>query len=349
MVREGWVCRRINGQTLKGEMSMFKVKQTLMVLFGAFTVLFSAKIAFAAQPTMGSNACEGAIPLKQLVRVEVRKDDLSDCPRRVRTPYLCALHRADLAHRSLSHAMRTTIADLGNGTCGRVNLRGVLIWTEDRASLEGKKFVDLGTELPSGNLRFGAWKTNVLYLAPVSGEELLASCTSDLADCNAQLVKTAVKCPEPECPKAESPTFIPQVEKGPTGLTRDPNNPVSREELQTYAREQDAIEEEQSAIERAQLAITKELKRFNDLVVFGDKIAECKTKGLLLYSTAKKDCLTTVDLNAMLNRHAQQQLAASYAMVDSLRVALRKSRSCLGRWRWSSDTDGWCDTSNSMW
>ncbi|MBI2552061.1 hypothetical protein HYW17_02050 [Candidatus Uhrbacteria bacterium] len=166
------------------------------VLCAIFTVFLTVSKADArALPAMGSDVCQGALPLAKLVAVKVSKNkaDRRACPAGSRSPYLCALHTAGLAHRSLGHAMRETIADLGDGTCGRVNLRGALLWTADGKSFTGDKFLDPRRALPATNLRFGAWRTDVLYLTPVAGEEQLAQVTSERNECRAEL-KTAEQC-----------------------------------------------------------------------------------------------------------------------------------------------------------
>lgn len=196
--------------------------------FFAITMIASAAHAAPAD----SNVCEGALPIAQLIRVEVVKGGYryADCPRGARSPYLCALHRAGFAGRSLGYAMRNILADLGDGTCERVNLRGVLIHTADGRELHGDKFVNPRKSLPVSGLRFGAWRTGVLYLAPEGGGEQLAKCTQERSACETELAQAdkcgqndqlydpgtgecrpcptppVVECPErsecPECPTA---------------------------------------------------------------------------------------------------------------------------------------------------
>ncbi len=313
-------------------------------LFTLVAVLITADKAHArALPAMGSDACQGALPINELVRVAVVKSNYKGCPAGNRSPYLCALHTAGLAYRNLGHAMRTTIADLGNGTCGRVNLRGVLIYTADGRELHGDRFEDPTKRIPH-NVRFGAWRTDVLYLTPVAGEEQLAQVTSERNECRAELkpaeqcgqdgklydpatqtcvdqkvaapaVAVAAECPVcPDCPAADTRRSDQRARKSQADLQQC---------LQERDQERDRFREELTHGEGA-LCVAKR--------------QECEDRGALL-NPESMQCFSGVTLS-----HSEAELVTT--RLAALNKLVMDARLCQGRrgqhFRYTSPTSGEC-------
>ncbi len=268
------------------------MKTLLSVLFALATV-FAASDASAAWPTMTDSVCSGAVTVDKLVKIEVKKGDLKGCPEGLRTPYLCAMHKAGYSQRSLGYAMRHTIADLGDGTCGRVNMRGALVYKSDGTTVAGDKLVDPSRKMAETGLRFGAWKTRVLYLSP--GEAELAMCQSDLATANAQVDKMTAKkavvcpaCPKAECPKTECPACV--VTKCPICPECPESAPSpTAQELHDEVERFNALTVEHDALQKQRYALLGQITNLQGVTT---KAASCYNEGKL-YDPSKNACVTS--------------------------------------------------------
>lgn len=307
----------------------------LVTALFTFAMLFRSGSA-QARPAINDPVCQGAVTVDKLVAISVKKGDFGDCPKGLRSPYLCAMYRAGYSQRSLGYAMRHTLADLGDGTCGRVNLQGVLVYQADGSMVEGDKFVDPTRTMSETGLRFGAWKTRVLYIA--GGEAELAMCTAELATCRAQSVKPAkaevrletFRVPQPACPAAKCPACPKRLKRDETAAPACPSASTPSEgkmlaaELQERTTERDAL-----------------YAQVSQLLPVTSRVVKCRNAGHL-YDPAKAVC---VEFSVMRETAVNASVASATAELDQLRAALKNARSCLGKFRFTSDTAGWCDTS----
>lgn len=291
------------------------------VLFTTILIAFFAAATANAAPATGSDDCQGALPLDKLIRVEVVKGDSTDCPRGARSPYLCAMHKAGFAGRSLGYAMRNTLAALDDGTCERINLRGVLIHTAQGKELRGDKFLDPSRALPTHGLRFGAWKTSVLYLVPEDGQEQLAQCTRERSDCQAALAQST----PPKCPEIAADKECPACPECPTAA-RCPACPTCTAKIDDL---RDCV--------NARHALQGQV----------DKSQACGAKDEL-FNPNTQQCVPSAGIGPVVAQATADRLAEVTAELDRLRAAFGEVRSCIrGGWRFrfTGETHGVCERS----
>lgn len=327
----------------KGEIAMLNRS---LVLFTLAIALFASQ-AHAGQPAAtDSDACEGALPLEKLIRVTVVKGGYSDCPRGARSPYLCALHKAGFGSRSLGYAMRNTLAALDNGTCERVNLRGVLIWKADGSTLKGDDFVDSSRTLPASELRFGAWKTRVLYLASQDGEKQLAACTHDLAACRAQVAKV-VSCGrrlyDPANDKCvDKPAVAPSVAAVLPASEDCPVCPKSTDTTCPKCPTCTMNVKDARACIATRYALQQEVANLQPKV---DKAKECGRREQL-FNPKTGNCVPSAGLSPAVAQSAADRLATLTTELSQLRAAFGVVRACStagGRFSFSSMYAGRCE------
>lgn len=332
--------------------------KTILILGVFFTFLAltatSANAKKAALPSMTDHVCSGAVAIDKLIKVNVSKTDLDACPKGLRSPYLCAMHKAGMGHRSLGHAMRHTIADLGDGTCGRVNLQGTLVYKDAGATVEGNKFVDPRVKMPEVGLRFGAWKAHVLYLTPAAGEAELASCMGDLTVCGNKLAQiekcrtdgklydpasntcvspvvstasTAVRASEcPKCAKCLKTATVaasecPMIECPVFDLT-----PLHAE-IRTCATARDALQ-----------------TQVNALTPVHSVIEQCRATHVP-YDPESGQCINTTQLARFLGKAQVDRIDGLVAQVREMRTLITTAQACSaggGKFNFTGDTTGWC-------
>lgn len=166
---------------------------TVFAFFAFFFVTLPpvyAAPAPAALPAMDSEACKGALPRDNLIKVAITRscdrnhDGANDCAGK--NPYQCSLHCKGLTGVDLDVSMRMPI-DQGNGTCARENVRGTLLWKgavspgNDRP---GDTYTDPRRPLPSGVLLFGAYQDREILVA--TNIDYCDEALGDLRRCAAQ-------------------------------------------------------------------------------------------------------------------------------------------------------------------
>lgn len=317
--------------------------KTILLLSVLFTLAMTGS-ANAARPVLTDPACAGAVTIDKLITIDVSKTDLDACPKGLRSPYLCAMHKAGFASRSLGYTMRHTLADLGDGTCGRINLQGTLVYDAHGNAISGSKLVDPSRKMPETGLRFGAWKSRVLYVSV--GEAELAMCTAELASCRAAVsskpaasaTATCHACSKTECPACpKCPKGDKVAKHSPAACPECPTSPTA-EELRTKVEAFNARIAKLDALEQKHAALQAQVPQ---LLPVTTKVAECKAAGHL-YDPAGHQC---IEFNVMRETTINAAVASAAAQLDRLRATLQRVRSCLGRYRFTSETDGWCDTS----